>query len=908
MIKQIQLRGISRTPSDRATADGGLAESLNFHLDSDESAPTLMPLPADLPSWNDRDAVAVFIHKTASATNVILLKEAAAAVIGWACGGRFTVITELAAGETFSSAASIGNTVIVTSSLHNHYLLWKQEVGAYKYLGTKIPEPDVRFIDEAAQGDETDITLVSRRTFDESDVGVSHSSIDGALKEVLAFYQNTWNAIINNTLDPSVSYAQEATNLVNMALASVADQYRAIYAANRAAGYFCRPRLARFALRLYNGDYIYQSVPVLLGGIGCGHFPGGEFTGLTAANFAFQVAAEVEAKYLHKVSAVLSNAAELEEWKDIIGSVDIFLSEDINYPALDSRLKDFHGASSVSVILAQGKLSVESLQSEEDIVTAVGNFYKVESVGIENITRMLGDGIDIAPPDPDWLVTQRRLDDDAWSHHETVPLGDTMTYNGRLIYGGSRVKLYPGYPYFQALTEGLDLMSRESRHMRCTYTIVFTVKDASGNPYEVKQDLAAPKDLYSVPFSWISYPDPRCTKAVLVMRDGSYITKRTFTMTEHPRLNCAYWFGGFGSVILYDPSWEAVSSDPSAAVDNDLAVYENAKQLMVSEVQNPFVFPLGGRVTLSGDIISVATTTKALSTGQFGQFPLYVFTTDGIWALPLSEEGKPAASQPMSRDVAIRGTVSPIDQAIVFVSDKGVMYLQGSQVVNISENMNGRHYTLEWDAAQKLDKYGSPWRSLLGAVSDNTPFMTFMKGAKIAYDYAGNRLVCFNAQIPGYQYVYMLGTSTWHKFSLGTGIESPHILNGYPDTLVSCRLSVSDNPQGEPVILDFTTWLDVNRDEAESIRGIIVTRPIDFGAPDVRKTLKNLRIRGNFNRMDMQYILLGSMDGHSWGILPSLGGGSYKLFRLVILANLSPTERISWIDCDVEERWGTKLR
>ena len=43
MIKQLQLRGISRTPSDRASADGGCAESLNVHLDINETAPTLPP-------------------------------------------------------------------------------------------------------------------------------------------------------------------------------------------------------------------------------------------------------------------------------------------------------------------------------------------------------------------------------------------------------------------------------------------------------------------------------------------------------------------------------------------------------------------------------------------------------------------------------------------------------------------------------------------------------------------------------------------------------------------------------------------------------------------------------------------------------------------------------------------------
>ena len=61
MIKQIQLRGISRTPSDRMSEDGGLSESLNMYLDTAESAPAFVPkdvtekqgLPADLEAENN---------------------------------------------------------------------------------------------------------------------------------------------------------------------------------------------------------------------------------------------------------------------------------------------------------------------------------------------------------------------------------------------------------------------------------------------------------------------------------------------------------------------------------------------------------------------------------------------------------------------------------------------------------------------------------------------------------------------------------------------------------------------------------------------------------------------------------------------------------------------------------------
>ena len=90
--------------------------------------------------------------------------------------------------------------------------------------------------------------------------------------------------------------------------------------------------------------------------------------------------------------------------------------------------------------------------------------------------------------------------------------------------------------------------------------------------------------------------------------------------------------------------------------------------------------------------------------------------------------------------------------------------------------------------------------------------------------------------------------------------------------------------------------------------GIIATRPVDLGEPDVRKAIKSIRVRGAFNHNDVRYILLGSYDGQSWSILNSLRTGSYKLFRIILLTKLTPVERISWIDVDYESRYATKLR
>lgn len=336
--------------------------------------------------------------------------------------------------------------------------------------------------------------------------------------------------------------------------------------------------------------------------------------------------------------------------------------------------------------------------------------------------------------------------------------------------------------------------------------------------------------------------------------------------------------------------------------------YKDSEMVIVSSSGNPFYFPLSGRFHFTGDVRGLATTTRALSTGQFGQFPLYVFTTDGIWAMTTNDDGSFSKATPVSREVALDRRVFPIDQAIVFITEKGVKMLSGSDTTDLSPDMNGRHWVVEDDAETLLNKYDS-WYRLLPPLKDTTPFMAFMETAECMYDYTGARLIFFNGAAD-YQYVYMLTTGTWHKTM--QDVDSPYkicnALNSYPN----CQACALDEESSETIALDFSTPLDVTSEDER--RCIIATRPFDLEEPDVLKTINHLKIRGQYERYDannkprVSYMLFGSQDGNTFHRLTSLRGKSWKLFRIIILATLKPTERISWIDVDYESRFNNRLR
>ena len=139
MIKKIQLRGISRTPSDRMNADGGCSESLNVHIDQTETAPTLPPedISSDIYGGNKRLPI-VFVHKMLGLTNYIGYDKGANKLLAYGstlegivdyeeCDGVDPMgDVSLGVYETLKHVSSIGNTLVVFSDVKPYYFLFKE--------------------------------------------------------------------------------------------------------------------------------------------------------------------------------------------------------------------------------------------------------------------------------------------------------------------------------------------------------------------------------------------------------------------------------------------------------------------------------------------------------------------------------------------------------------------------------------------------------------------------------------------------------------------------------------------------------------------------------------------------------------------------------------------------------------
>lgn len=214
------------------------------------------------------------------------------------------------------------------------------------------------------------------------------------------------------------------------------------------------------------------------------------------------------------------------------------------------------------------------------------------------------------------------------------------------------------------------------------------------------------------------------------------------------------------SIIEYTnaPASEIPDFNSSPAIEDNM-------NLIVSEVLNPYYFPPEHSYLMPGEIINLAVNTEQISTSQVGQFPLYVFTTEGIYALQVGD-GTVLYSNviPISAEVAVKGSeVLPTKYGVIFVTERGLKLISGQEVVDFSDPINDEvdlriRESVDYSKVTKNRFYdSSPYLSLV-------PFSEYVREAVMGYDISQNEVIVSNPRY-NYSYVFNLKTSTWHKIT-----------------------------------------------------------------------------------------------------------------------------------------------
>lgn len=300
------------------------------------------------------------------------------------------------------------------------------------------------------------------------------------------------------------------------------------------------------------------------------------------------------------------------------------------------------------------------------------------------------------------------------------------------------------------------------------------------------------------------YPDSRATKAEIYIlttkseNGGVYakLGKKEIRLIPHPTLNMAY--ACLNNNLLPTPlvftDYRISDADGLQKLMNELgnigitkeqcATETNANCLKVSSTNNPFIFPAENTYQVgSSEIMALCSNAVAVGTGQTGAAPLYVFCKDGLYALMVDSSGEMAYtnSRIIARDVINQyNRATPIDDGVVFTTDRGLMLVSGSEVEELGQPLEGDFEDFGDDTGRDYNKIAAnayTMAKIAALPSDSqtkVDFLEFLKGAMVNYNHNERELMVSN---PAYEYTYILDrNANWSRRDYG----AEQYVNNYP--------------------------------------------------------------------------------------------------------------------------------
>lgn len=953
MNKEIKYNGLSTVPPDNTCQDGDSAMLLN--LVPEDGALKPVSAPKLLLQLGENKKV-IYIHKTISFSNYIIqdIKTFELYVLN-ANEKLFERAVSLGAYRSLSHVNAIGNTLLLFTEEYIIYFLWKQ--GQYVMLGNHVPNLQLSF---GLRG--------KPRVYSLSDESHSTFNVNFERIDESRLYE-VW------TEDNQKKITSQIMAKVNKFLADQTIK----------EGRFALPFFVRYALRLYDGSLVCHSAPILMNPstktapvVFWNRVSGKEgYTEaecdimLVSAGIDYQLLPDGENSHLR-----------MNDWKDIIKSVDVFISKPIytydqsgnckSFADTDNLDTKFIGALDISrfsdemTIERAGLINVPVRKRAEDtallpisvngtdltsgtpggrenplgkyyvewkysklytlffskdstypkttislpehtddknreMLENVQNFYFLKSISINELSTSERKDIVVNKEYLQSLTTRETMTDDYLSH-DRITAKYSQTYNGRINLSGIRRELFQGFmagsmfsyannseASWELKKDGkvlLDFGSLDYRDIS-----IQTMIEEGGERYIVNSYVSshlAPfvSSMYTngdfAPTSWgcyVFYPNTHAT----MMRIHAGIDTYEVKLKPHDFLNGAY------GVIDYEliRKQNTTHTEPPTKLENIIDV---PNKIYTSEINNPFFFPVTGINTIgTGRILGIATAAKALSEGQFGQFPLYAFTDEGVWALEVNSTGGYSAKQPITRDVCLSSkSITQIDSAVLFTTDRGIMLLQGSQAMCISDVLNGEN-AVPITVLPKIDKI-LEHADLSKGTLRILPFMDFVRDCRMIYDYEHQRIIAYNTSKEyncNYAYIFSLKSKQWGMMQSNIADN----VNSYPDALA---------------VLNDGSLVNFSDETDEVYKSIVVSRPIKLDAYDIHKSVDTIIQRGVFKKGHVKSILYASNDLYNWvpvwssidHYLRGFRGTPYKYIRIVLLANLSNNEGIT--GCSVQ--------
>lgn len=735
-LKEIKLSGISRALPPGVSPDGECCDVVNMRNENGVWHITGMP---EVITESDSDMLQLtIIHSNMGYKHIVCYDGRS---LFWEAnevnGEIVKVNKKIADIDGVKSLAANGNFIVAVTGCECRYLLFIEN--DYIYLGGLFM-PELMF-------------------------GLKHKG-DSTIKE-LGFY-------LPETVNKNDTTFQGNNNVFfSTKIMTCLDRAKSEF---RKDGYFLHPFLLRYAIRLFDGSHIFPSPPVLMM-TNLDHIVS-KYSNYMVVDADNQAVAYIYIG-LDKYSIQLScGDLPLEEWDNLIDGIDIFISSQKRFIKDTSTLEywftdiyDNEEAGFAKYVF----FNFEYIPDDEKISWAEdeSQFFKVASYTLaelrekkeSNGNKPFDMKIDI---DLEFLEQQENLDIDNFSLFDNG--ADTsFIYNSQLHLGSIYQyfpKPFPLYVFgiMQSTYFGYST-SLVPDGYSCFIDVTINCNDGIKT---VSAETSLPAGCMLSPF--ISYPDSRATEmSVRLVREGKEFCIKIPLKASQVENSAIYVNSGFKPLSIGDESDSSYVFEEKRAYD----YYPN--RIKVSETDNVLFFPQEQTYVVSeGRILKMAAATKELSQGQYGEFPLYVFTDEGIWAMQQGSGDMLYATQhPITRDVPLSSNIiCGIDNGVAYISEHGLTLLSGAKCSVISNSFDGK--TEDFDvvriAGRDFDVVCS--KEIVSG------FKEYLCNSSAGFDYINNELLFL---CPGetYLYVYNFTSGTWYRRVIGN-VPLKCFINSYP--------------------------------------------------------------------------------------------------------------------------------
>lgn len=551
--------------------------------------------------------------------------------------------------------------------------------------------------------------------------------------------------------------------------------------------------------------------------------------------------------------------------------------------------------------------------TDEDMrkkMTDCSSFYLLKSISLNELINASEqiEAVTIKVKD-DYLqsLVNREVMTDDYLTHEKIAAERSYVYNSRLNLAGVTRQLYDGYPIRQAFcrydgrvpvtyvgTEG-GIKFGELPITELTGANAFTISVEEGR--EIKLYKEGKCNIYNSIYNRVPTllfcPYTSANNAIWwSTTDGNLKPLMALEMKMHDFLNLSY------ASLYFDPFNLPSTSDLPQDTGNEDKKVKASSSIYTSAVNNPFYFPsIGVNDVGIGEVVGMAAAVAAMSQGQFGEFPLYAFTSNGVWALSVGKDGSNQTATPVTRDVCSNpDAIISLDRSVIFPTKRGIMMISGSQSTCITEVLHDNPASLlSHDVVKKMSRAEGvePTTEI-----PDSGFLSYLDNAGMVYDYTRQRVIVFNHD-KMYAYVLSLTSKMWSTIRS----EYKYSVNSYPDGLAITQEGI------EAQLVNVC-------EDGEAQGGVIVTRPMKLNNAHALGTITDIMVRGNLNKAHASVALLGTRDYTNYlyvgsgtrGRIARLHGSPYKAFVVVVMANLEDGETIDGMSVEYQMRQANRMR